>query len=186
MKIRCIFLLCLLLRLATGQAAAQQTPATPAGYLPETVQQAGLQLYFQYEAALDAAEKARKPLMLYFADTRNVNCQSMEKRVWTDPDVLKMLKEDFIVAVLHCNLKDTLPLEAQYRSRVIKKQVLTNGDRNLDIEATYFDADTQPFYIFIDSKNRKLAPQGFGYNADPQPFLLYLQMVKNQFKKTRP
>jgi len=184
------FLCSLILCCAALQLYAQDHRADSDTFLrsllPEAIQQSGLRPYYRYEEALEAAEKAHKPLLLYFTGVNNVVSRYMDKKVLADPEVLQLLQEDFMVAMLYCDYNDTLDMAQQYRSRVIKKQVVTLGDRNQDIETTYFDAEAQPFCIFIDSKNRKLAPQGYAYNPDPKLFVRYLQMIKTQYKKPRP
>jgi len=48
----------------------------------------GLNLYFDYDAALAHAQKEGKPSFVDFTGWGCVNCRKMEKSVWPDPQVL--------------------------------------------------------------------------------------------------
>ena len=69
-------------------------------YEPPVVRNLGLVTYFDYDEALAASKKLKKPVMLDFTGINCVNCRKMEGQVWSQPEVAKRLKEDFIVASL--------------------------------------------------------------------------------------
>ena len=61
----------------------------------------GIQGYFDYEQALACAKAQNKPLFIDFTGHGCVNCREMEARVWSDPAVLRRLKEDYVVVALY-------------------------------------------------------------------------------------
>jgi thiol:disulfide interchange protein len=61
----------------------------------------GIPGYFDYEQALEAAKREGKPLLIDFTGHGCVNCRKMEENVWVDPQVLKRLKEDFVMVALY-------------------------------------------------------------------------------------
>jgi thiol:disulfide interchange protein DsbD len=63
-------------------------------YEPEVVKKFGLVTFFDYDEALAASRKAQKPLMLDFTGINCINCRKMEAQVWSNPDVMKRLKEN--------------------------------------------------------------------------------------------
>lgn len=152
-------------------------------YEPPVVKNLGLVTYFEYEEALEAAKKLKKPIMLDFTGINCVNCRKMEAQVWSKPEVAKILKEDFIVASLYCDYDKTeLPKDKQYFSKVLGSDVVTVGDRNEDLQASQFGANAQPFYFYIDENGNKLAEEGYGYNPDVQKFVKHLEKVKEKYK----
>lgn len=151
-------------------------------YEPPVVKNIGLHTYFDYEEAVAAAKKLKKPLMLDFTGINCVNCRKMEAQVWSHPDVSKRLKEDFIVASLYCDYdKIDLPKEEQYYSKALGADVVTLGDKNEDIQASMFNANSQPFYFFVDENGNKLADAGYGYDPDVQKFIRHLDKVKEKY-----
>lgn len=152
-------------------------------YEPPVVKNLGLVTYFEYEEALAAAKKLKKPIMLDFTGINCVNCRKMEAQVWSKPEVAKILKEDFIVASLYCDYdKRDLPEGEQYFSKALGSQVVTVGDRNEDLQASQFGSSGQPLYFFIDENGNKLAEESYGFNPDVQKFVNHLEKVKEKYK----
>lgn len=155
-------------------------------YEPPVVKNLGLVTYFNYEEALAAAKILHKPVMLDFTGINCVNCRKMEAQVWSKPEVAKRLKEDFIVASLYCDYDKTdLPKEEQYYSKILGAQVVTVGDRNEDIQATQFNANSQPFYFYVDENGNKLAEEGYPYDPNVQKFVDHLEKVKQAYKNKK-
>ncbi|HEX8549503.1 MAG TPA: cytochrome c biogenesis protein CcdA, partial [Cytophagaceae bacterium] len=61
----------------------------------------GLKGYFDYQQALNCARERNMPLFIDFTGHGCVNCREMEANVWSDPDVLKSLNNDFILVALY-------------------------------------------------------------------------------------
>jgi thiol:disulfide interchange protein len=153
-------------------------------YEPEIVKKFGLVTFFDYDEALAASKKLKKPVMLDFTGINCVNCRKMESQVWSSPEVMKILKEDFIIASLYCDYdKRDLPKEEQYYSKILGADVVTVGDKNEDIQATKFGANSQPFYFYIDAEGNKLIEGGYGYDPNVKKFVEHLEKVKENFKK---
>lgn len=156
-------------------------------YEPPVVKNMGLETYFDYEEALAASKKLKKPIMLDFTGINCVNCRKMESQVWSKPEVAKRLKEDFIVASLYCDInRIELPEKEQYFSKDLNAQVVTLGNKNADIQAAKFGANSQPFYFYIDENGNKLADEGYSYNPDVDKFIKHLDDVKAKYKALHP
>ena len=151
-------------------------------YEPPVVRNLGLVTYFEYEEAIAAAKKLKKPIMLDFTGINCVNCRKMESQVWSKPEVAQRLKNDFIVASLYCDYdKRDLPANEQYYSQALQSQVVTVGDRNEDLQAAQFNSNSQPFYFFIDENGNKLAEEGYPYDPNVQKFVDHLDKVKAKY-----
>ena len=156
-------------------------------YEPPVVRNLGLVTYFDYDEALAASKKLKKPIMLDFTGINCVNCRKMESQVWSKPEVAKRLKEDFIVVSLYCDInRIELPKEQQYFSKDLNSEVETLGNKNADLQASKFGSNSQPFYFYVDENGNKLAEEGYSYDPDVQKFVEHLDMVKANFKKTHP
>ena len=156
-------------------------------YEPPVVKNLGLVTYFDYEEALAASKKLKKPIMLDFTGINCANCRKMESQVWSKPEVIKRLKEDFIVVSLYCDINSVqLPKEQQYFSKDLNAQVTTLGNKNSDLQAAKFESNSQPFYFYVDENGNKLAEAGYSYDPDVQKFVDHLDKVKENYKKGHP
>lgn len=152
-------------------------------YEPEVVKNMGLVTFFDYEEAVAAARKLKKPIMLDFTGINCVNCRKMESQVWSKPEVASRLKNDFIVVSLYCDYdKRELPKDEQYFSKILGSEVVTVGDKNEDMQATLFNSNSQPFYFFVDEDGNKLAEEGYPYDPNVQKFVDHLEKVKAKYK----
>ena len=153
-------------------------------YEPEVVVASGMVTYFDYDEALAVARKLKKPLMLDFTGINCVNCRKMEGQVWSNPEVMKRLKEDFVIVSLYVDVqKVDLQENEIYYSNALGKKVTTLGDKNADLQVTKYGANSQPYYFFLDGQENKLAKEGYGYDADIQKFIAHLNKVKMAFNK---
>ncbi|RVU23341.1 disulfide bond formation protein DsbD [Sandaracinomonas limnophila] len=135
----------------------------------------GLQGYFDYKEAKEAAIKAGKPLFIDFTGHGCVNCRKMEEYVWSDPKVLKTLQEDYVVVALYCDDKTELPSTEWYTSKVDGQVKKTLGDQNLDFQITRFDSNAQPHYVLLDPRKEEgpmLKPVAF--DPDVNHFVKFL------------
>lgn len=156
-------------------------------YEPEVATKFGLVTYFDVDEAKAAAKILKKPIMLDFTGINCVNCRKMEGQVWSDPEVMKRLKEDFIVVSLYTDFNnETLPESEQYESKALGAKVVSVGNKLADYQATRFNAQGQPIYFFIDEQDHNLSEIGYGYNPDIAKFIAHLDAVKAKYKELNP
>lgn len=151
-------------------------------YEPEAAVKYGLVTYYDYNEALEASKKHGKPIMLDFTGINCINCRKMEGQVWSDPNVMKRMKNDFIVASLYCDAQNVkIPENERYQSEFLKKEVTTLGNRNSDLQASKYGSNAQPYYFFIDADENLLVEGGYGYDPDVQAFIDHLDKVKENY-----
>jgi len=182
---------------AGGGAAATQDNALPHPVKfaeamkknePDVVVNNGMVTYFDYKEALEIARKLKKPLMLDFTGINCVNCRKMETQVWSDPEVMKLLKEEFVIASLFVDVHDAtvmLPVTEQFYSEDLGKQVETLGDLNTHLQVSRFGSNSQPNYFFLDGKEERLLQEGYGYNPSKgvKEFKDWLNRAIDEYKK---
>ena len=153
-------------------------------YEPEVVTTYGMITYFDYDEALAIARKLKKPLMLDFTGINCVNCRKMEGQVWSDPEVMKRLKEDFVIVSLYVDVQNIdLQENEQYYSKELSKNIETLGDKNADMQVTKFGANSQPYYFFLDANEKRLINEGYGYDPNIKGFINLLEKAKEEYKK---
>ena len=132
----------------------------------------GLQAYDNLEDGLAAAKAAGKPVFLDFTGFGCVNCREMEARVWSDPEVLRRLREDFVIVALHVDDKTKLP-ESKWVINDRGHALKDVGRVNSYIALHDFGVNAQPNYFLLDGDGRRLAgPRP--YNLDIQGFVDFL------------
>ncbi len=137
----------------------------------------GITTYFDLEEALAAAKMLNKPVMLDFTGHSCANCRKMENEVWSNPEVLKRLKNDFIIVSLYVDDQITLSIAEQYVNAK-GEHITTLGEKNLDYEVTTFGFNAQPLYMFLDAQGNILSDVKYGYDSDTQKFIDHLEMIK--------
>ncbi len=154
-------------------------------YEPDVVTKYGMVIYYDYDEALAASRKLKKPLMLDFTGINCVNCRKMEGEVWSDPGVMKRLKEDFVIVSLYIDVHNIdLQKNEQYYSKALNQNIETLGDKNVDLQVSKYNANTQPYYFFLDGNENRLVSEGYGYDSDIKKFLQMLDRVTAAYKKS--
>jgi thiol:disulfide interchange protein DsbD len=172
-------------------AAAQKSAACESPKYADFLHLAhGLEGYFDYEQALKCAQEQNKPLFIDFTGHGCVNCREMEQSVWSDPRVLEILRNEYVIVALYVDDKTSLPKEEQYVSEYDGKKKKTLGKKNADFQIKKFASNAQPNYILLDSRGGNdddlqqhvMAPAR-GYNLDKDAFVEFLKQGLEEFKK---
>lgn len=143
----------------------------------------GLEGYFDYDQALACAKEQNKPLFIDFTGHGCVNCREMEANVWSDPKVLSLLRNEYIVTALYVDDKTTMPEEDWYISDYDGKQKKTIGKKYADRQKAMFGVNAQPFYVLLDP-NGELLTQPRAYDLDVNAFVKFLEDgIKNHKKQ---
>ncbi len=138
--------------------------------------------FFDYKEGLTYAKKVKKPIFIDFTGHGCVNCREMEARVWSKPEVLKRLKNDYVVIALYVDDRHLLSEKDWYISEYDKQTKKTVGEQNSDFQIVKFNNNAQPYYCLLDHKGELLVePQA--YNANAQNFVDFLDKGKEEFGK---
>jgi thiol:disulfide interchange protein DsbD len=121
----------------------------------------GLTCYKDYEEGLEAAKAANKPILLDFTGWACVNCRKVEENVWSDPEIFRLLNEQFILVSLYVDDRKELAKEDQlvveYASGK-KKQITTIGQKWATFQAINFETASQPYYVMLHLDGTILGP----------------------------
>jgi thiol:disulfide interchange protein DsbD len=138
--------------------------------------------YFDYEQGMKCAKELNKPAMVYFTGHSCSNCKQMQGKVWSKPEVQKILNEEYVVIALYIDDKKKLPESEWVKSEYDGKLKKTIGKINANFQITRFNSNTQPQYILLDPSGEKLtAPMG--YELNPQKFIDFLNKGLKKFEK---
>ena len=141
----------------------------------------GIQGYFRLEEGLKAAKEAGKPVFVDVTGHGCVNCREMESRVWSDPKVLNMLKNDFVVVALYTDDKQKLDKEDYVTDAETGKVYKDLGRANSYTARSLWNVNAQPIYVLISPDGEMLVP-GRGYDLSIDGFVSFLQSGLDAFK----
>ena len=135
-----------------------------------------------YEAGMRYAKEKNKPVLVDFSGFGCVNCRKMEASVWTNEEVARLLKEDFILITLMVD--DKTPLNQPYtvEENGQKRTISTVGDHNSYIQRSKFGANAQPYYVTLDAEGTPINGS-YVFNENPAEFVEYLKTGINNYKK---
>jgi thiol:disulfide interchange protein DsbD len=112
--------------------------------------------FYDYEEGLAYAKEVNRPILIDFTGWACVNCRKMEERVWSDPKILNMLKNDFVLISLYVDDKNKLPKEEQYTSEITGKKIRTIGDKWMEFQKDNYATAAQPLYVIKDKNGNDI------------------------------
>ncbi len=142
----------------------------------------GIVAFHDYDKGLAYAKEVGKPVLLDFTGYACVNCRKMEDFVWSKPEILPILKDEFVLISLYVDAKEELPKEEQYVSPETGKEIVTVGNKWSDLQITRYKNNAQPYYIILDDNGKDLTEQ-VGYTPDVEEYQAWLDKGLKAFKK---
>ncbi len=131
----------------------------------------GLTVYFEYKQGLACAKEQGKPALIDFKGHACANCKVMEAKVWSDPEILHRLRDNFVIISLYTDDRTQLPENEWITSSVDGKVKKTIGKVNEDIEISKYKTNALPLYIITDHEGNPL--------NSPMPTNLDVEEYKN-------
>ncbi|MGN0188759.1 MAG: thioredoxin family protein, partial [Candidatus Cryptobacteroides sp.] len=160
----------------TSPAQTQDKGNTYGLHLPHN-----LEGYFTLEEGLRAAKEADKPVFLDITGHGCVNCREMESRVWSDPQVLSILRNEYVLVALYTD--DKQKLEPKDWITTSNGEVLkTLGRANSYLARERFGVNAQPNYIILDPLGEQIIPAR-GYDLSVPGFVEFLNKGLETYRK---
>ena len=147
-------------------------PSASSGQKYDLKMPLGLPGYFTLEEGLAASKRLGKPVFVDITGHGCVNCREMEQRVWSDPRVLSILRDEYVIVALYTDDKTRLDRDdwvTMPNGRVLKDL----GRANSYLVRERFGVNAQPNYALLGSDGELLAPIR-GYNLDVEGFVNFL------------
>ncbi len=140
--------------------------------------------YFELEQGLACAKEQGKPVLIDFKGHACSNCKEMEAKVWSDPEVLKRLRENFVIIALYVDDRTALPESEWITSLVDGKIKKTMGKVNEDIEISMFKTNALPLYVITDHEGNPMNDPSL-HNLDIKAYIKWLDEGYNKFLSAR-
>ena len=144
----------------------------------------GLTGYFDYEQGLLCAREQGKPALIDFKGHACANCKVMEAKVWSDPEVLKRLRENFVIVALYVDDRTQIPEDEWIVSSLDGKLKKTIGKINEDLEITKYRTNALPLYVITDHEGNPLN-KPMPTNLNVEEYKKWLDEGVELFKRTK-
>ncbi|MFI3323899.1 MAG: thioredoxin family protein [Rikenellaceae bacterium] len=142
-----------------------------------------LEGFFDMSEAEAYAAKVGKPLFVDITGHGCVNCREMEARVWSDPTVLQILRDQYVIVALYTDDKTNLGQE-HWVTTDAGKVLKGLGKINSHYALNTYGVNAQPYYILQDAAGEQLtAPRG--YNLDVEAFIAFLRQGVEEYNKIK-
>jgi thiol:disulfide interchange protein DsbD len=141
----------------------------------------GLPSYYEIGQAIECAKKLNRPVLLSFKAVTCSACKMMEANVWSNPEVLSILKNDIVLASLYVDNRTELPVEEQITSAIDGKVKNTLGRKLRDYQVSRYGVASQPYYVLVDHNEIALVkPVG---ECSTEQFLAFLKEGIRKFRE---
>lgn len=161
---------------SNGEADVNNAKYSDVLHLPH-----GLKGFFDMKEAEAYAERVGKPIFIDFTGHGCVNCREMEARVWSDPTVQQILRDEYVVVALYTDDKMTLP-ESDWVTTESGKVLKTLGTVNANYALTRFGVNAQPYYV-LQGKDGKVLGEPRGYDLSVEGFVSFLRKGVEEYNK---
>lgn len=165
---------------------AENTPAISAGtvqvgklpadrkYADQLHVPLGFEAFFDLDEAKIYARQQGKPVFIDFTGKTCANCREMEHYVWTDPEVKRLLNDEFIMCSLYAD-ENTIELpEEEWVVDEKGRTLKTLGRKNLNYQKTEFNMNAQPYYVIVNADGKVLTAENYKYDRDVKKFIAWL------------
>ena len=124
-----------------------------------------------YDEALKYASEKKMPILVDFTGYGCVNCRKMEENVWIDPEVNKILNEDYILVSLYVDDRKKL-------DKVLKTpegtKIRNVGNKWAQFQKINFKKSSQPYYVLI-SADETVLNKPVAYTPDISAYKEFLK-----------
>ena len=161
---------------SNGEASLENAKYSDFLHLPH-----GLKGFFDLKEAEAYAAKVGKPIFIDFTGHGCVNCREMEARVWADPAVQQILRDEYVIVALYTDDKMQLP-ESDWVTTEGGKVLKSLGKVNANYALTRFGVNAQPYYV-LQGKNGEVLGEPRGYDLSIDGFVKFLKKGVEEYKK---
>ena len=143
----------------------------------------GFEAFFDLDEAKAYARQTGKPVFIDFTGKTCANCREMEHYVWSDPEVKRLLNEEFVMCSLYAD-ENTIELpEDEWVTDEKGKVLKTLGRKNLNFQKTEYNMNAQPYYVIVNADGKVLTEENYKYDRDVQKFVNWLNEGINNNKR---
>jgi len=140
----------------------------------------GFCAFYDLEQGLAYAKEVNKPVFLDFTGHTCANCRYLEKNMWPDADIRRLITEEYVLISLYTDDSERLP---EIEKDANGKKLRTVGDKWISYELSKYNSNAQPLYVLMDHDKSLLAqPTGYNPPLDIEAYKVFFQKGLAEFK----
>ncbi len=147
-----------------------------------------LDCYKDFDEGLKVAQLENKPLFVDFTGYGCVNCRKMEENVWNKEEVLKQLRNNYVVVSLYVDDQARLFPESKLKYLLDKhtgEKIRTVGGKWSSFQINNFQRNSQPWYVLMHNDGKTLLNQPRGYTPDVAEYRAFLECGVDAFAELK-
>lgn len=168
---------------AAAPSSQSSAPETGVKYGDVLKLPLGLEGFFDLAEAEAYAAKVDKPLFVDFTGHGCVNCREMEARVWSDPRVLELLRNEYVIVALYADDKLKVD-ESDWVTTDTGKVLKTLGKINSYYALKTYGVNSQPYYV-LQGRNGEPLVEPRGYDLDVDAFVQFLRSGVEAYRNNK-
>ena len=168
---------------AAAPSSQSSAPETGVKYGDVLKLPLGLEGFFDLAEAEAYATKVDKPLFVDFTGHGCVNCREMEARVWSDPRVLELLRNEYVIVALYADDKLKVD-ESDWVTTDTGKVLKTLGKINSYYALKTYGVNAQPYYV-LQGRNGEPLVEPRGYDLDVDAFVQFLRSGVEAYRNNK-
>lgn len=137
----------------------------------------GINGFYDYEEGLAYAQSVNKPVLLDFTGLGCENCRKIEMNVWAKPDILKIIKNDYVLISLYLDSREPLDSSLVRKESYAGKtyNIRTVGEHWSIFMMKNYHGLMQPYYVLLSPSGERLAePITYTEAKDAEQFKKFL------------
>lgn len=135
--------------------------------------------YDNFDEGMQAAARARKPVLIDFSGYGCVNCRKMEGAVLDKQQVKQLITDRFVSVKLMVDDKKAMPQPVYVEENGRQVELETYGDMWSYLQRSKFGANSQPYFVVLDERGGLLSGPAV-YDEDVDKFMSFLNNGLNK------
>lgn len=116
----------------------------------------GAYTFKSYSECLDCSKKINKPILFFFTGYGCVECMEFMANILTQPEIKSIIDTAYAYITFATDAVEKIETNEVYFSKFQKKDIKTEGDRNLDIQLENFNNIKRPFIVIVSQEGEIL------------------------------
>ncbi len=146
----------------------------------------GLEAFYDYDEGLAYAKSVNKPILLDFTGLGCENCRKIEMNVWAEPEILSIIKNDYILISLYLDSREPLD-STQIRTELYggkTYRITTLGEHWSIFMMKNYHGLMQPYYVLLSPNEEKLCePITYNEAKNSENYLAFLKEGLQKMKQ---
>ena len=109
----------------------------------------GTYTFNSYSECLDCSQKINRPILFYFSGYGCIECMEFMANILMNSEIKSIIKNKYVYITFITDAVEKLNENEVYFSKLQKKDIKTEGERNLDLQLENFNNSNRPYFVIV-------------------------------------